>query len=235
FVLVAPSDAGPAATLSEVIGRYAAAGVRPLLRDGATVALGGGITLKALAAAMEPTPLHSASVAPLLGSLSRQSSIDRYEAGPILAARLGAECYSLPAPIICDSAQSREMIHGQSIIRAVLARSARADLAFISCGGRRSSTLRAMGFVTDAEMAELTAMGAVGNFLGYFYGADGAILDHPINGRVIGLHPDRARAIPSRILISGGPEKTAMLAMLLAGGWATGLVTDEDTARRLIA
>ncbi|MFN3614294.1 MAG: sugar-binding domain-containing protein, partial [Rubrimonas sp.] len=46
FVLVAPSDAGPAATLSEVIGRYAAAGVRPLLRDGATVALGWGITLK---------------------------------------------------------------------------------------------------------------------------------------------------------------------------------------------
>lgn len=234
FVSVTPSDAGPAATLSEVVGRYAATAVRPLLRDGMTVALGWGVTLKALAAALEPTPLSNGTVGPLLGSLSRQSSIDRFEAGPILASKLGAECYSLPAPIICDSARSREMIHGQSIIRAVLAQSARADLALMSCGGRRSSTLRAMGFVSDDEMDELSAIGAVGNFLGYFYGEDGAILDHPINGRVIGLHPDEARRIPARVMVSGGPDKRDMLAMLLSQGWATGFVTDEATAARLV-
>jgi DNA-binding transcriptional regulator LsrR (DeoR family) len=231
---VTPAEDGPGATLSEVVGRYAAAAVRPLLRDGMTVALGWGVTLKALAATLEPAPLEEATVAPLLGSLSRRSSIDRFEAAAILAQKLGAECFHLPAPIICDSARSREVLHGQSLVREVLARAAGADLALMSVGGRESSTLRAMGFVSAAEMAELRAMGAVGNFLGYFFDGEGRVLDHPINGRVVGLDPAVARGIPRRVMISGGAEKVAMLRVSLARGWATGLVTDEATAAALL-
>jgi DNA-binding transcriptional regulator LsrR (DeoR family) len=92
-----------------------------------------------------------------------------------------------------------------------------------------------MGFVTDAEMAALTAAGAVGNFLGYFFDGAGRVTDHPVNARVIGLHPDAARAIPRRIMVSGGPDKVDVLRVGLARGWATGLVTDEATAAALAA
>jgi DNA-binding transcriptional regulator LsrR (DeoR family) len=233
FATVTPAEAGPAAGLSEVVGRYAAAAVRPLLRAGTTVALGWGVTLKALAAAVAPAALAGATVAPLLGSLSRRSSIDRFEAAAVLAERLGAECFHLPAPIICDSAASRAVLHGQSLVREVLAKAAAADLALMSVGGRRSSTLRAMGFVTEAEMTELSAAGAVGNFLGYFFDGEGRVIDHPVNARVIGLHPDAARAIPRRIMVSGGADKVDVLRVGLERGWATGLVTDEATAAAL--
>jgi len=231
---VTASESGAGASLSEVIGRYAAATVAPMLRDGATIAIGWGVTLKALAAEIAPTPLRGATVAPLLGSLSRRSTIDRFEAASLLARRLDAECYALPAPIICDSASSCAMIAAQSIVRDVLARAAQADLALLSVGGCRSSTLRATGYVTDAEFDALEAAGAVGNFLGYYFDAAGAILDHPVNARVVGLHPDAARAIPRRIMASGGPEKVAILRVLLTRGWCTGLITDEDTARALL-
>jgi DNA-binding transcriptional regulator LsrR (DeoR family) len=234
LVMVTAAEHGPEASLSEVIGRYGAQAVQPLLRDGVTVALGWGVTLKALAAATEPAALTGATVAPVLGSLSRRSSIDRFEAAAALARRLGAECFHLPAPIICDSARSREAMLDQSIIREVLARAAAADLSLMSVGGRRSSTLRAMGFVTDAELGEVAAAGAVGNFLGYFYDGAGRIVDHPINSRVVGLDPEAARAIPRRVMISGGPDKTDMLRVLLTRGWSTGLVTDEATAGRLL-
>jgi DNA-binding transcriptional regulator LsrR (DeoR family) len=233
FTTVTPAEPGPAADLSAVVGRYAAAAVRPLLRDGITVALGWGVTLKALAAAVAPAALAGATVAPLLGSLSRRSSIDRFDAAAVLAERLGAECFHLPAPIICDSAASRAVLHGQRLVREVLAKAAAADLALMSVGGRRSSTLRATGFVTEAEMVELTAAGAVGNFLGYFFDAGGRVTDHPINGRVIGLDPEAARAIPRRIMVSGGPDKIDALRVCLVRGWATGLVTDEATATAL--
>jgi DNA-binding transcriptional regulator LsrR (DeoR family) len=235
FTAVTPSETGPEAALSEIVGRYAAQAVQPLVAQARTVALGWGVTLKALAAAIEPVAAGGATVAPLLGSLSTRSSIDRFDAATILAQRLGAECFHLPAPVICDSARSREIMMGQSILRAVLARAAAADLALMSCGGRRSSTLRAMGFVTDDEMAELAAAGAIGNFLGYFHDAGGRIVDHPVNARVVGLDPDAARRIPRRVMVSGGPDKTAMMAVLLAQGWFTGLVTDEDTATALLA
>ena len=231
---VTASECGPGAALSEVIGRYAAVTVAPMLHDGATIAIGWGVTLKALAAEIAPMPLHGATVAPLLGSLSRRSTIDRFEAASVLARRLEAECYTLPAPIICDSAGSCAMIAGQSIVRDVLARAAQADLALLSVGGCRSSTLRATGYVTDAEFDALEAAGAVGNFLGYYFDASGAILDHPVNARVVGLHPEDARRIPRRIMVSGGPEKVAILRVLLARGWCTGLITDEDTAAALL-
>lgn len=235
FVTVTPAEIGPETDLSAVIGRYGAQAVRPLLRDGATIALGWGVTLKSLAAAVTPAALEGVTVAALLGSLSTRSSIDRFEAAAVLAQRLGAECFHLPAPIICDSARSREVLQGQSIIRDVLARAAAADIALMSVGGRRSSTLRAMGFVTDAEMTELAAAGAVGNFLGYFHDAAGRIIDHPVNVRVIGLHPDAARRVPQRIMVSGGADKADMLRLMLERGAATGLVTDEVTAARLVA
>lgn len=232
---VTASECGAEASLSEVIGRYAAATVAPMLRDGATIAIGWGVTLKALATEIAPTPLRGATVAPLLGSLSRRSTIDRFEAASVLARRLDAECYTLPAPIICDSARSRAMIADQSIVREVLAHAAQADLALLSVGGCRSSTLRATGYVTDAEFDALEAAGAVGNFLGYYFNAEGAILDHPVNARVVGLHPDAARAIARRIMVSGGPEKVAILRVMLARGWCTALITDEATAAALLA
>jgi DNA-binding transcriptional regulator LsrR (DeoR family) len=235
FVAVTPSEAAPDTTLSEIVGRYAAQALQPLVAQARTVALGWGVTLKALAQAIEPSAGEGVTVAPLLGSLSTRSSIDRFDAATLLAQRLGAECFHLPAPIICDSARSRDIMMGQSILREVLARAAAADLALMSCGGRRSSTLRTMGFVTDAEIAELGAAGAVGNFLGYFYDADGRVVDHPVNARVVGLSPDEARRIATRIMISGGPDKVRMLGVMLSRGWVTGLVTDETSAKALLA
>lgn len=235
FVAVTPAESAPDVTLSEIVGRYAAQALQPLVAQARTVALGWGVTLKALALAIEPAAGEGVTVAPLLGSLSTRSSIDRFDAATVLAQRLGAECFHLPAPIICDSARSRDIMMGQSILREVLARAAAADLALMSCGGRRSSTLRAMGFVTDAELAELKAAGAVGNFLGYFYDGEGRVVDHPVNARVVGLDPAAARRIPTRVMISGGPDKTPMLGVLLSRGWCTGLVTDETSAEALLA
>lgn len=235
FVAVTPSEVAPDAALSEIVGRYAAQALQPMVAQAMTVALGWGVTLKALAQAIKPSTGEGVTVTPLLGSLSTRSSIDRFDAATVLAQRLGAECFHLPAPIICDSARSRDIMMGQSILREVLARAAAADLALMSCGGRRSSTLRAMGFVTDAELAELGAAGAVGNFLGYFYDAEGRVVDHPVNARVVGLSPDEARRIPKRIMISGGPDKVRMLEAMLLRGWFTGLVTDEDSAEALLA
>lgn len=234
LVAVTPTETGPGVALSEVIGRYAAQAVQPLLAQARILALGWGVTLKALAQAIEPCPGEDVTVTPLLGSLSTRSSLDRFDAATVLAQRLGAECFHLPAPIICDSPRSREIMQGQSILRAVLARAAAADLALVSCGGRRSSTLRCMGFVTDTEMAELSAAGAIGNFLGYFHDAEGRIVDHPVNSRVIGLDPETALRIPLRVMASGGPDKIAMMAVMLRRGWLTGLVTDEATATALL-
>ncbi|MFC5757423.1 sugar-binding domain-containing protein [Rhizobium sp. GCM10022189] len=43
------------------------------------------------------------------------------------------------------------------------------------------------------------------------------------------------RRIPCRIIASGGPHKHAILSATLRAGLATALVTDEESARVLLA
>lgn len=235
LVSVTPSDTTPDRTLSQVIGHYAAATVQGVLREGVRVAIGWGVTLKAMASACDPMPLGGVEVVPMLGSLSRRSTVDRFEAAALLAGRLGAECYYMPSPIICASGAARDMIMAQPMTAEVMDRAAAADLALMSLGGRQSSTLRAMGFLSEAEFASVQAAGAIGNLNGYFLDAAGEVIDHEVNHRVVGLPPTRAWAIPQRIMISGGPAKVAILTRLLGRGLLTGLITDEATADALLA
>ena len=220
--------------LAEVIGRSAADSLAPLYRDGMTIGIAWGVTLKALAQATSEHPLKDVAVVSMLGSLTRRSSVDAFEATTDLAARLHAECYYLPGPIVCDSQDSRDTIFQQPMMREVYLKTQSADLALVSVGGVDSSTIRRMGFVTEDEFREVYAAGAIGNFLGYYLDAEAKILDHPINRRVIGFHPEEFRRIPQRVMISGGATKVPALRALLERGYCTGLVTDAATARGVL-
>lgn len=220
--------------LAEVVGAAAAATLTPLYQDGMTIGVGWGVTLKALAQATEERALKGAAVVPMLGSLTRRSSIDTFEAATDLARRLHAECYYLPGPVVCDSEASRDTLAQQPMMREVHLKIQAADIALVSVGGVDSGTIRRSGMVTDAEYREVTALGAIGNFLGYYFDGEARIIDHAINRRVIGFHPREFVKVPRRIMISGGAAKAPILRALLANGYFTGLITDEATAARLL-
>ena len=50
---------------------------------------------------------------------------------------------------------------------------------------------------------------------------------------MVGISLEEIRAVPERICVAGGPDKVEAVAAALRGGYATVLVTDEDTARGL--
>lgn len=236
---VTPSDESADRSLSQIVGSYAAPFVAPMLQPPLTVAMAWGVTLQSLAGAIEPVPAsgdagETVTVVPLLGSLSRRSSIDRYEAGTLLAQRLHAECYYLPGPIFTDTRASREAILQQPLAQEVIAKALSADLALASVGGTDCGTLRSVGYFSDAVFAEVLALGAIGNFLGYFMDAQGRIVDHPANECVVGVHPFDLSGVPCRVLVSGGASKTPMMRMLLERGTFTHLVTDAATGRALL-
>jgi DNA-binding transcriptional regulator LsrR (DeoR family) len=56
-----------------------------------------------------------------------------------------------------------------------------------------------------------------------------------LTGRLIGLSLEELLRVPIRIALAGGRNKEQALAGALAGGYATVLVTDERTARALLA
>ncbi len=229
-VLAAGNDAAIAATL----GVAGAEMLADQFRDNTTVGIGWGITLRAFADAMPERPLTGASVVALLGSLTRRSSIDAYVSATALAQRLHAECFVMPGPIICDSEASRRTLERQPMMREVQERASAAAIAIVSIGGLDSGTIRQAGFIDEDQLKSVRSAGAVGNFLGHYIDENAQIVDHPINQRVLGMRPDRLKAIERRVMISGGEMKVPALRAILRAGLLTAIVTDQDSARALL-
>ena len=228
------SNAEDELQLARQVGRAAGATVLQHIHDNMTIGLGWGVTLKELVAQLEYSPRENVSVVSLLGSLTRRSTIARFEATTQLASRLEAECLYLPAPIVCDSANTRQLLEAQPLFKDIHSRALKADLAIVSCGGLNSATIRDVGLVTAREYSSVRKAGAVGNFLGFYIDGDGALVDHPINERIIGIRGKTFKRIPRRIVISAGKNKVPALKAVLSMGLATHFVTDQDTARALL-
>jgi len=221
--------------LANQLGAAAGNAILPLLRNDMTIGLGWGITLKEMVAQLKKYPLDDVFVVSLLGSLTRRSTIDRFEAATALAAKLDAECLYLPAPIVCDSEQTRELLMTQSLFQDIHQRALNADIAIVSIGGVDGSTIREAEMVTDEEYQSVLAQGAIGNFLGYFIDTKAQLMDHPVNQRVIGISGEVFKRIPRRVMVSSGESKVKALRAVLEQGLVTDLFVDVATAKALLS
>ncbi len=74
----------------------------------------------------------------------------------------------------------------------------------------------------------------MGEILGHFFDADGALVETALTARTIAAGVDGPEG--TRIVaITGGPSKVPAIASVLRSGRLKGLVTDEATARALAA
>jgi DNA-binding transcriptional regulator LsrR (DeoR family) len=84
------------------------------------------------------------------------------------------------------------------------------------------------------EIAEITAVGAVGEMLGHFFDGDGRVLETTLSARTLSVDleaPERTRIVA----IAGGLQKLASIRAVLRSRRLKGLITDEPTARALIS
>jgi len=231
--VVVPTPADPegiALALGMAVGAY----VSDRLKPGMTVGIGWGRTLRCSIRAMRRRHVPRLTVVSLMGGLGRASELNTYETASHFAELHDATCYYLAAPTFADSVKLRDMLLDQARMREVYERCRRADMTIASVGGLgRHNRIHSLGLLTAAEQRSLSAAGAVGDYLCHFLDRHGALVKHPVNGRVVGVSPRDLSAVPIRILASGGAEKTTILRATLAAGYATVLITDEKAARLL--
>ena len=120
-------------------------------------------------------------------------------------------------------------------IREVFRRSENLDLAIVSVGDLSpSSTFVSYGLLEKEEMASLQRAGAIGDILCRFIDADGQIVDHDVNRRVVAVDPRALRMSRKIVLASGGWHKLAVFraAMKLLSPHV--ILTDEQVAERIL-
>jgi DNA-binding transcriptional regulator LsrR (DeoR family) len=218
------------------LGMAAAAYLARSLSDQQVLDLSWGTTLLAVVDALASQSLPDLRVVQMLGGLGRLES-ETYGADLTMrmAQTLGARMRLLPSPGIVASKLVRDALLQDINIAETLALAGRADLALVGIGAPMSdSVIVEAGILNTAELAELKAMGAVGDIALRFFDAEGQAIDHPINDRIIGLDLAQIRHIPRVVGVAGGDGKYEVIRGAVRGNLVDVLITDEITATRLL-
>lgn len=232
-VVPAPADASQ---LRPVLAAAAGHYLSQHLHDNMSVGVGWGRTLRLSLSSVTRRSYRKLSVVSLIGGLTQSSAVNPHETASHLADIVGGQCYYFAGPAFTDSAESRDILMNQPMLREVFERGRTVDLAFLSVGDlAHSNTMTALNLISDAEVKSLQAAGAVGDLCSHWINMAGEVIDHPLNSRAVGLPPVHLKGVKESILVSGGKAKVGVMHGALVAGYANRLLTDEATAAQLLA
>lgn len=231
--IVVPSPAGGAASraVGIALGRF----LSDTIADGMTIGVGWGRTLSAALESFSPPKREGVKVMSLMGGAVETQLANPFEFAWRLATALQAECFLFPAPLLVDSAETRERLMADRGIARLISAAQPLDLAVVSAGGfsgHAGSLVRRL--ITDEEARELEALGCVADIMCSFIDAEGRELAHPVNGRVMSVGIERLRAARHKLLAGGGAERAVAIAAVIRSIGCNTLVTDEQAARALL-
>jgi DNA-binding transcriptional regulator LsrR (DeoR family) len=233
--LVAPlsrPDADPIPAIAARTGAYLAEAMRPEMRVG----VGWGRTLFATLPFVGARSLTNFKVISLLGGVGVARRFNPAEFAWRFAQAFQGDGYLIPTPAVVDSVATKQALVERCGLQEIFRLADDLDAVLVSIGGIASATtFYRGGFLSEADRETLVARGAVGDLLFHFFDRDGRLVDHPVNDLVMSVEVDRLRRAPLRILTSGGAEKTEALLGAMKLIAPTVLITDEESARRMVA
>jgi DNA-binding transcriptional regulator LsrR (DeoR family) len=198
------------------------------------LAIGTGRTLKAAVDHLPALSCPQHRIVSLTGSIGPDGSASYYNVIFSMAETVEARHFPMPLPVFLSSAEERELIHAQPLVRATLDLAATADVAFVGIGEMDDTApLFLDGFLTRAELSDLQAAGTVGEICGWLFDAEGGLRDRGRDHRTASAPlPPRDRAVV--VALAKGRKKLPALRAAVRGGLVNALITDEATAAALL-
>ncbi|MFZ3390251.1 transcriptional regulator LsrR [Buttiauxella gaviniae] len=145
----------------------------------------------------------------------------------------------IPAPLRVSSPQVAEILRMESSVRDVILAATAADVAVVGIGAinqKRDATILRSGYISEGEQLMYARKGAVGDILGYFLQADGELVEAlEIHHELLGVTLDDLAHLPTIVGVAGGVDKADAIYAALRGLRINGLVTEEETARAVLA
>lgn len=234
-VIVVPSPQ-EAANLPDILGAELGAYLSDRIGPDMSIGLGWGRTLTSALPTIEQRQPSGASVISLLGGLTKVNRVNPSDFAWRVADRLAAECYMVAAPVFAPDPVSRQALMGHQGISEVVDRARRLDLAVVSVGDLSpDSIFTRYGLLTHEEIISLERAGAIGDVLCRFIDAEGRVIDHPVNDRVLAVHPHDLAGAREVILASGGWSKLTAIRAAIKLLRPRVLITDSIVAERIVS
>ena len=218
--------------LGVALGSY----VNGILEDKMSIGLGWGRTLSTSLAEIEYREQKDLKVISMLGGLTRVNRQNLSEFAWRVADRLSAQGYLMAVPVLAPDIRTRDALFSHAGINEIVEASKSLDLAVVTAGDLSPySTVSQLSILEREDIASLQAAGAVGHVLFHFIDANGRVIDHPINDRVMAIDPRELGATRKIVLASGGWRKYEVVRAAMKLLKPHVLVTDESVAERLVA
>lgn len=233
--VVIPEPQDPA-QISTILGAELGAYISRTVTGHANIGLGWGKTLTSALPSIVPRLPEGVRVLSLLGGLTRVSAVNPSEFAWRVADRLNAECHLLTAPVFAPDSLTRDSLMGHPGIGEIFSRARSLDMAIVSVGALTPhSVFYEYGLLTRPEIASLEEAGAVGDVLCHFMNAEGELVRHPVNDRVLAVNPAELHNARNIVLVSGGWHKLQAIRAGLKLLKPTILMVNELVAERLIS
>ncbi|WP_287931663.1 sugar-binding domain-containing protein [Arthrobacter sp.] len=195
-------------------------------------------TLSSVAKSLSPGVHSGLTVIDLLACPSRldRSGDERIHVGEHICQQLGGNFVPVPANFLYRDPAARTKALESPDVAHGLELGPHSDLALIGLGSmQRFDGTGTYSPVSPASLAELAAAGAAAHLCGHFFDHQGREVVSEVTDRLIGITLDDLLKIPRRMMVTAGPAKVVPLAAAIRGGYVNELVTDESTARELLA
>jgi DNA-binding transcriptional regulator LsrR (DeoR family) len=219
---------GPVAAAT---GAYVSSLVRPNMRIG----VGWGRTLVSSLAFMNERTVENVSVVSLIGGVMKARKFNPAEFAWRFASLFQADCHLMTAPLVVDSAATRQTLIEHCGLGDIFELAKSLDAVVYSAAGMGAdATSHVSKLISNADRASVIKAGAVGDVLFNFFDADGKLVDHPINERVMSVPLEIVAKVPVRVLAAGGASKVQAIAAAMKIVKPTVLITDEYTAKDVL-
>ncbi|MBK0417445.1 transcriptional regulator [Leucobacter sp. CSA1] len=219
-----------AAGVREALGRLASDYLSEAVSPADVLGFASGRTLSAIADHLPPLPpCDAVQLTGLAGPLDET-------AGDLLrrvTSRSGGRAFPIHAPLVASDPAAAEAFRRQPATAEAFDRMRGVTKAIMAVGSWDPVASQLAEALAAEEREALVTAGVRAEVSTVLFDERGRVVPG-LEDRSIAISLDTLRAIPEVVLVAGGREKLDALRAVLRAGIATVLITDDDTAHRLL-
>lgn len=226
FIVPAEADASRCnANIADAASMY----LSERIREDTVINIGYGDTLSRVLNNLATTAEQTISCVSLTGGVAPYLPDTR---SSVFNARL----HLIPTPLLASSAAMAEAMRQEESVQGISRMIPLSSFTVVGIGSMdKSATIFRSGALNNNDLVYLKMKGAAGDLLSHFLTRDGQLIESPVEERLIATSLSTLRTLKNVIGVAAGTVKAEAIHAVLLGGYLDILITDEETAQRVLS
>lgn len=216
------------------IGKTGAEYLQGIIKENTILGMTWGKTISSVIKQLNPKSKPPITVVPVVGAAAKDDPlVDTPDLIRMVAKAYNGKYKYLYAPLYIDNDYARKSLIQEPVINDTLFLANKANIVLTGIG--TTDAVFASSLWSNYLIHDLKVKNAVGCVYGYVFDINGNLIDNNINNKVVGIDLNTLLHVEYRIGITSSKFKAKAILGALRGKFINVLITDEDTATKVLA